>query len=418
LSAAQRASALAPFQVRSFRFQWPADLCASFAFEMESIILAWYVLVETRSVFMLSLYVSMHHLGTLLGPILGVVGDRVGQGNTLCAMRGIYTCTAATLLVCVLTGVLNPIIVLIIAAVTGMVRPSDIGMRNAVISEIMPPNHLMSAAGIQRTTQDLARIFGAITGAGVVAALGMAPAYIAICSLYAASTMLTRHAGRVRIALQAGAAKIVRASPWKELKEGMVYTWKTPHIKGVMCLALVLNASAFPIFMALLPYVAKEVYQADQTTLGFLVASGSCGALLGSMLVSRFSSMVNPARLMIVGASGWFVMLIVFAQMTDPLWGAAALFFAGMSQASCLVPMTVILLKNTEPEYRGRVMGIRMLMIYSNMPGILLFAPLVTSLGFTPTATIYCVLGLASAVLIAYSWREHFWHRGSLTNAR
>ena len=418
MSATPSGSALAPFQVKSFRFQWPADLCASFAFEMESIILAWYVLVETKSVFMLSLFVSMNHIGTLLGPILGVVGDRVGQRNMLTAMRGIYSCTAATLLICALTGVLNPIIVLLVAAVTGMVRPSDIGMRNAVISEIMPPNHLLSAAGIQRTTQDSARIFGALTGAGVVAVLGMAPAYVAICALYVSSMMLTRHAGRVRIVLQAGAAKIVRASPWLELKQGMVYVWNTPHLRGIMALALVLNATAFPIFMSLLPYVAKEVYHADQTTLGFLVASGSCGALLGSVLVSRFSSLVNPARMMIFGASGWFVMLIVFAQMTEPLWGSPALFFAGMSQASCLVPMTAILLRNTAPQYRGRVMGIRMLMIYSNMPGILLFAPLVTTLGYTPTATIYCASGLVCALLITYSWREHFWHRGSLTNAR
>ena len=386
--------------------------------EMENLILAWYVLVETKSVFMLSLYVSTQHIGTLLGPILGVAGDRIGQRNMLTGMRGIYCCTSGTLLVCAFTGILNPIIVLCVAFVSGLVRPSDIGMRNAVISEIMPPKHLLSAAGIQRTTQDSARIFGAVTGAGVVAALGMAPAYIVICALYVSSMLLTRHAGRVRIVLQAGAEKIARASPWQELKQGMIYVWKTPHLRGIMALALVLNATAFPMFMSLLPYVTKEVYHADQTTLGYLVASGSLGALLGSVLVSRFSGSINPARMMIFGASGWYLMLIVFAQMTEPLWGAPALFFAGVSQASCLVPMTAILLKNTEPQYRGRVMGIRMLMIYSNMPGILLFAPLVIDMGYRPTATIYCSAGLAFALLITYSWRVHFWHRGSLTNAR
>ena len=41
---------LAPFAVRSFRFQWPADLATSWAFEMEALILSWYVLVETGSV--------------------------------------------------------------------------------------------------------------------------------------------------------------------------------------------------------------------------------------------------------------------------------------------------------------------------------------------------------------------------------
>src|ERR1700752_2203849 len=45
-----RFSILSPFAIRSFRFQWPADLATSWAFEMETIILGWYVLVETQSV--------------------------------------------------------------------------------------------------------------------------------------------------------------------------------------------------------------------------------------------------------------------------------------------------------------------------------------------------------------------------------
>ena len=46
-------SALAPFRVRNYRFQWPADLLTSWAFEMETLILGWYVLVETGSVLLL-----------------------------------------------------------------------------------------------------------------------------------------------------------------------------------------------------------------------------------------------------------------------------------------------------------------------------------------------------------------------------
>ena len=44
---------MAPFRVRNFRFQWPADLLTACAFEMETLILGWYVLVETGSVVML-----------------------------------------------------------------------------------------------------------------------------------------------------------------------------------------------------------------------------------------------------------------------------------------------------------------------------------------------------------------------------
>ncbi|MGX7835875.1 hypothetical protein ACWKSR_12055, partial [Campylobacter fetus subsp. venerealis] len=53
LSDTARPSALAPFRIRNYRFQWPADLLTSWAFEMEQLILGWYVLVETGSVLLL-----------------------------------------------------------------------------------------------------------------------------------------------------------------------------------------------------------------------------------------------------------------------------------------------------------------------------------------------------------------------------
>lgn len=384
---------------------------------MEIIILGWYVLVETQSVFLLTVYVSLHHLGTLLGPFFGVAGDRLGQRNMLSAMRVFYTLTSSTLMVCAFTGLINPVLVLIVATFSGLVRPSDIGMRNAVISEIMPPDQLLSATGFQRTTQDSARIVGALTGAGLMAAMGMAQAYIVITCLYATSAFLTFQAGRARVAPTDPPSKIERESPWRELKEGVRYVWRTPHIKGVMCLALVLNGTAFPIFMSLLPYVVKEVYHDTQTTLAYLVACGSFGALLGSIMVSRFAGSISPARLMFFASAAWQVMLLIFAHMHGPVWGAPALFFAGMAQACTLVPMTTILLRYTDAHYRGRVMGIRMLMIYSNMPGILLFAPIVTTIGYVPTVIAYCLCGLSLIVLIGFTWRDHLWRSGAQTNA-
>ena len=79
MSTAPRISALAPFSVRSFRFQWPADLATSWAFEMETLILGWYVLVETRSVMLLTVFASLLYIGTLLAPMFGVMGDRIGH---------------------------------------------------------------------------------------------------------------------------------------------------------------------------------------------------------------------------------------------------------------------------------------------------------------------------------------------------
>jgi len=417
LSAAPRVSALAPFQVRSFRFQWPADLATSWALEMETIILGWYVLVETKSVFMLTVFASLLYVDTLLSPMFGVVGDRIGQRTLLCIMRSVYLACALVLMACTFLGMVTPWLVLGVTAIVGLVRPSDIGMRSALVGEIMPPDRLVSAMGIQRTTQDSARVVGALSGAGLVATLGMGPAYVVVSVFYAISILLMLKAGGARAAARAADAP-ARPSPWRDLREGLAYVWHTPYLRGAMLLAFLLNCTAFPLLNNLLPVVAKNVYLSDQTTLGYMVAAASSGALAGSITLSRFAHRVPPARMMIVFSVAWYLMLLVFAYMPNPALGIPVLVLTGFAQSLGMVPATAMLLRNSDERFRGRIMGIRMLAIYGNLPGLLISGPLIAALGYTGMATLYCVIGIVFTIFIAARWRDVLWRADAPANRR
>ncbi|MBI2509557.1 MAG: MFS transporter, partial [Betaproteobacteria bacterium] len=312
------------------------------------------------------------------------------------------------------TGVLTPVLVLVVTAVMGLVRPSDIGMRAALVGETLPPDRLVGAMGIQRTTQDSARIAGALTGAGLVASLGMGPAYAVVTGFYAVSVLLTWKAGSARPAHLPAA----RASPWRDLREGLAYVRTTPHLFAMMCLGFLLNLTAFPLFTGLLPYVAKEVYGADQTTLGYMVAGSASGALLGSIALSRYGGAMRPARMMIVFAAGWYAMLLVFGHMQHPAAGIPVLVLAGVAQSLGLVPGAALLLRTSDARYRGRVMGIRMLALYGNLPGLLASGPLIGSIGYPATATLYCAIGLTFTLLIAVRWRAQLWRKDAPANTR
>ena len=145
-------AALAPFRVRSCRLQWPADLLTAGAFEMETLILGWYVLVETGSVLLLTLFGALLFVGTLVAPLLGVVGDRIGHRNLLVGMRVVYVALSVTLMSVAFHGALSPLIVFIIAGATGMVRPSDLGVRLALVADNVAADQLVAAMGIARTT--------------------------------------------------------------------------------------------------------------------------------------------------------------------------------------------------------------------------------------------------------------------------
>ena len=130
-------AALAPFRTRSFRFQWPADLCTAWALEMETLILGWYVLVESGSVVLLTVFGALQLVGTLVSPVLGVLGDRLGLRNVLAGMRVCYAVFASLILFLALTRQISPTLVLMVAAMSGLVRPTDIGMRSALVGATM-----------------------------------------------------------------------------------------------------------------------------------------------------------------------------------------------------------------------------------------------------------------------------------------
>ncbi len=413
-----RASVLAPFAVRSFRFQWPADLTASWAFEMETLILGWYVLVETRSVLMLTLFASLQHMGTLLSPMFGVMGDRIGQRKVLAAMRAVYAMLALTLMTLAYSGLLTPTYVLVIAGVMGLVRPSDIGMRTALVGATMPADKLMGAMSIQRTTQDSAKVAGALTGAGLVALLGIGPAYTVVTGFYALSVMLTLKGANPNAAPRPVIATTERASPWGDLRAGMAYVWNTPLLLASMCFAFLLNCTAFPMMGGLMPVMAKEIYHTDQTGLSYLVAAGGFGALMSSVVMSRIGHRVRPARMMIIFSAGWLLSLMLFANTTHPAMGIPFLLLAGLSQGLGQIPMAAMLLRNSEAQFRGRIMGIRMLAIYGNIPGLLLAGWLIQRLGYPMTVMLYGALALVFIVIVAARWRAQLWRRDAPANAR
>ncbi|MPZ41003.1 MAG: MFS transporter [Rhizobiales bacterium] len=405
-------SALAPFRARSYRFQWPADLLTSWALEMEFLILGWYVLVETGSVVLLTLFGALQHGGTLIAPILGVVSDRIGPRNLLTGMRMIYASLATTLMVFAFAGALSPVVVLVLVFLMGLVRPSDLGLRAALIADTMPPEQLTGAMGMSRITSDSARIAGALTGAGLFALLGMGAAYVVIASLYALSAFLTSQADSAHS--KSATAPVVatvtgRVSAWTDLRDGVIHIWNTPSLMAIVWLVLLFNLTAFPLTNGLLPYVARDIYRVDQTGLSYLIASIAFGAMLGGMLMSRVGAGTQLPRMLIASAIAWHVLLLFFAQMGSLPGGIITLLIAGVFQSLTIVSLTVILVREAGQRFRGRVMGVRMMAIYSLPVGLLVAGALIERIGFAATATLYAAVGLVFTGIIALRWREHMW---------
>ena len=82
---------------RDFRYLWLAFICSGFGQRMEGVVLGWLVLEMTNSAFLVGLISAVRFLGALLGPLTGVMADRVDRRGLNIAGLVVMTLVVATL---------------------------------------------------------------------------------------------------------------------------------------------------------------------------------------------------------------------------------------------------------------------------------------------------------------------------------
>lgn len=399
----RRASFLSAFSVKSFRYQWPADCLASWALEMEVLILNWFVLVETGSVTLLALFAGLQYLGSLVAPAMGALADRVGRKLTLASLRAMYALLALLIMSLDFMGELTPTILFAIGGLAGLIRPSDLVMRNALIGDTMPADRVSNAMGLSRTTMDSARMAGAIAGAGLMVALGLGVAYAFVAALYLASLLCTLGVTHVATARE-GAP---RPRPFRQVLDGLAYVARTPAVLALMWLAFLVNLTGFPMVSnsGLLSYVAKEIYQLDADGLSHLAVSFAACSLIASIVMAATGGARRPIVLAFVGLALWHVALIAYAFTTTKTEGMIVLGLIGLFQGFGMISMAIALVRLADPHVRARVMGVRMLAVYGLPIGLAIAGPMADAYGFEATVLMSAGFGLVTMAAIAYRWR-------------
>jgi predicted MFS family arabinose efflux permease len=201
------------------------------------------------------------------------------------------------------------------------------------------------------------------------------------------------------------------------LKEAARYVWAKPDLLGAFSITFLVNLLAFPFFLGLLPYAAKEVYDVGQSGLGYLAAAFAVGALAGSLVIGANYVPLRAGRVMLWSAAAWFVAILLFGQTRSLPFGLGLLFLSGFAQSFCLIPVAVVMLRGAAEHMRGRVMGMRVLAVWGLPLGLLASGPIIAGLGYTACAVIYAGIGLAATIAIGYRSRRALWHTSASANA-
>jgi MFS family permease len=134
-------------------------------------------------------------------------------------------------------------------------------------------------------------------------------------------------------------------------------------------------------FVSLMPIFAIDVFHGGATTQGLLLTMLGVGAILGALAIASLGRRQTSGKLLIAGAAGFGLCLMLFSRFPVVLVAAFFILLAGFFNSSYTSQDQTIIQLLTPAPFRGRVLGIYMLN-YGLMPvGSLFTGILATFLG-------------------------------------
>jgi predicted MFS family arabinose efflux permease len=209
-----------------------------------------------------------------------------------------------------------------------------------------------SAVGLNSASFNGARIVGPAIAGLLIARVGLAPGFLlnALAFAIASATLLQVPARPPRSRLDTGTFA-------GELAEGFAYAARTPVVRLILALQLVVSFCVFN-FTVYVPLLARQVLGLGSEGFGLLMAAMGIGAVLAGLSLGALGSRPPPPGAIAV-ALGCACALLLGVALVRRVWPAAVLLaligFAGtLVMAGC---NTVIQL-STPDALRGRMMSL------------------------------------------------------------
>lgn len=382
--------AFRPLSVPAYRLVFAGSGLSNLGTWMHRVAVDWLIYEQTGSLTWVGV-VSFAQFAPLavLGPLGGVLADRVDRRRLLLAAQVFMMLCAGALTAAQLAGVAGPGVLLAISLGLGIGFAVAGPTWQATVPQLVPRPMLTSAIALNSSKRSLSRIAGPAAGGVLLAAVGAGGVFAVNTASYLAVIAALR---RLRLApLPARHHGRVLA----ELRDGVRYVAASPTMRWLMTAVLLVSFVATPL-VTLLPAYAADVLAGDASTLGQLTGSLGTGALLGSILLAQVGDRIPPPAL--VGGSILALAVTTATVAVAPGVGlvAAAVLGTGLFRLGSIAAVNTRLQALADESYRGRVMGLFMLGFGAAYPLGALLAGAVADVAGAQATT----LGMAAATAL------------------
>lgn len=354
---------------------------------MGRLILSWLVIDTTDSPILLGVNLAARFAPMILGVFFGTVIDRVSRRKLLLGIQFMYLITDLTLGLLVTLGQLQFWHTVVVSLIYG--TGSAIGMpaRSVLMIDIIGRSSLSNATALTRIAMTGMGFVGPAIVALLIDVTGIGPFYFLMVAIYALQIISI-------YMIRVSETEVSRnESAWKNLIEGLQYHKRRRDITSLQLIALIANMFVFPMVPDLLvPIMAKDILQVGASGYGWLSAAKSLGHLTGSFCVLALGNFRRKGLLTATNSLIWGPILWLFSSSTLYPLSLLAMFSFGIIMTISMTFVEVLLLANSPPQMRGRVMGVRMQVITCEFLGNLIWGPTLSIINPTLAGQINSVL--------------------------
>ena len=341
----------ASLQVRNYRLYLFGQIVSLSGTWMQGVAQAWLVLKLTGSGTALGLVTALQFLPVLLlGPLGGVIADRVEKRKLLYVTQGLSGVLALVLGLLVATDTVQLWMVYVLASGWGALNAIDNPTRQTFVLEMVGPDNLGNAVTLNSVMVNLARVVGPAVAGILIATVGLAACFL----LNAASYLAVLAA---LLAMRAAELTPAPRQPRKkgQLAEGFRYVRRTPELLSPLLMMAVIGTLAYE-FQVVLPLMARFTFHGDAGTYAVMSSAMGGGAVVGGLITAsrKQGSATALARSAIV-----FGIVILGVALAPTLWVAyLVLVLVGATSITFLARANTTLQLAAAPEMRGRVMSL------------------------------------------------------------
>lgn len=362
---------LRALRYKNFRLFFAGQAVSLIGTWMTNTASSWLVYRLTGSAFLLGLVgFASQFPAFLLAPAAGVYVDRWNKHKILIACQALSMLQSLALAGFTLTGHITYPLIIVLSCVQGLVNAFEIPCRQSfVVSMVDDKEAIGNAIALNSSMFNFARILGPTLAGIVIAASSEGWCYLIDGVSYVAvigSLLMLKPQGHMP-PLRAAEGAL------KQLRDGWTYAFRSNLIRSVIILLALVSLVGVP-YNVLVPVVAAQILRGGPHTLGFLMASAGCGAMLGALWLAARRGEGGLERA-IRNASIIFGCGLIGFALSRALWlSMASLVVTGIGFMVQIASSNTLLQTVVEDDKRGRVMSIFVMALLGTAPLGALFA--------------------------------------------